>query len=208
MRASMAVQLSGTHEASLRSAFSPWRAKPIMVGGVLSVGVVRLGGIKEDFAARRLAKLLANVGRSRPGLSLDVRRGSECESALQFSARRAVFHIVNETGTTAMVPELGLTRRAWRIAYSSLNRAGIKAAVSAGGGRASCRIAALNDQRVLRRKDGPGGLPICSPSSAAPPRRVMRKRLNLSGATAPRSSYAASITSRPRAGLHACLSRG
>jgi hypothetical protein len=136
------------------------------------VGVVRLGGIKEDFAARRLAKLPANVGRSRPELSLDVRRGSECESARQFSARRALFHIVNETGTTAMVPELGLARRAWRIAYSSLNRADLFAEF--------CSAAAMRNAEAAQfvRRDRPAVI-VC--------------RRN---------------PSRPRAGLHACFSRG
>jgi DNA-binding transcriptional LysR family regulator len=54
-----------------------------VVGRPGSEGVVRLG-IPEDFAAYRLAELLSDFARSRPGLRLDVRSG------LSVNARRAI----------------------------------------------------------------------------------------------------------------------
>jgi DNA-binding transcriptional LysR family regulator len=55
-----------------------------VIGQPVGAGIVRLG-IPEDFAAYRLAELLARFARSRPGLRLDVRsgRGLQMRQALE-----------------------------------------------------------------------------------------------------------------------------
>jgi len=79
-----------------------------VVGRQASDGIVRLG-IPEDFAAYRLAELLANFAQSRPGLRLDV------QSGLSANNRRAlergeldvalVKRSAGETGAMAAWPE-------------------------------------------------------------------------------------------------------
>ena len=137
-------------------------------------GAVRLG-IPEDFAAYRLAKLLATFSRSHPGLRLDVQRRSERVSAARSRTRRtrsgaaqargrrkgrhrvvagarALGHQQDPSDRSGVrsVPLIGFPAgclyraraihaiesagRAWHMAYTSSNLAGIQAAVAAGLG--------------------------------------------------------------------------
>jgi DNA-binding transcriptional LysR family regulator len=163
-------------------------------------GVVRLG-LPEDFAAYRLADMLSDFARSRPGLRLDVRCGlsvrlahdlerGELDLALykrstgDGSANAAAKAIAiwperlhwiasarNAVDTGGSVPlaayeqgclyrnraihALEAAGRAWHIAYTSPNLAGIQAAVSAGLGVSILPdVAHLPDHRVLGRADG------------------------------------------------------
>jgi len=158
-------------------------------------GAVRLG-IPEDFAAYRLAKLLASCTRARPGLRLDVRadqslylrrdleRGDLDLALLKRDAGEkggiAVWpervHWVTSKSRpidikTTSLPLIGFpggclyraraihalesAGRAWHMAYTSSNLAGIQAAVAAGLGLSILsEIAIQADHRVLTAKDG------------------------------------------------------
>jgi DNA-binding transcriptional LysR family regulator len=158
-------------------------------------GAVRLG-IPEDFAAYRLAKLLASCSRTRPGLRLDVRadqslylrrdleRGDLDLALLKRDAGEkggiAVWpervHWVTSKShpidvKTTSLPLIGFpggclyraraihalesAGRAWHMAYTSSNLAGIQAAVAAGLGLSILsEIAIQADHRVLTAKDG------------------------------------------------------
>jgi DNA-binding transcriptional LysR family regulator len=158
-------------------------------------GAVRLG-IPEDFAAYRLAKLLASCSRARPGLRLDVRadqslylrrdleRGDLDLALLKRDAGEkggiAVWpervHWVTSKSRpidikTTSLPLIGFpggclyraraihalesAGRAWHMAYTSSNLAGIQAAVAAGLGLSILsEIAIQADHRVLTAKDG------------------------------------------------------
>jgi DNA-binding transcriptional LysR family regulator len=158
-------------------------------------GAVRLG-VPEDFAAHRLAKLLAAFSRSHPGLRLDVR--ADQSTYLKRDLERgdldlALFkRAVGEKGGIAVWPErvhwvtskshpvhssndsvpligfpagclyrsraihaLESAGRAWHMAYTSSNLAGIQAAVAAGMGLSILSEMAIQaDHRVLTAKDG------------------------------------------------------
>jgi DNA-binding transcriptional LysR family regulator len=158
-------------------------------------GAVRLG-VPEDFAAHRLAKLLAAFSRSHPGLRLDVR--ADQSTYLKRDLERgdldlALFkRAVGEKGGIAVWPErvhwvtskshpvhatndsvpligfpagclyrsraihaLESAGRAWHMAYTSSNLAGIQAAVAAGMGLSILsEMAIQSDHRVLTAKDG------------------------------------------------------
>jgi DNA-binding transcriptional LysR family regulator len=158
-------------------------------------GAVRLG-IPEDFAAYRLAKLLATFSRSHPGLRLDVkadqsvylRRDLERGELDLALLKRAVgekdgiaswperVHWVTRKPhpidpAVRSVPLIGFPAgclyraraihaiesagRAWHMAYTSSNLAGIQAAVAAGLGLSILsEIAIQADHRVLTAKDG------------------------------------------------------
>jgi DNA-binding transcriptional LysR family regulator len=158
-------------------------------------GAVRLG-IPEDFAAYRLAKLLASCSRASPGLRLDVRadqslylrrdleRGDLDLALLKRDAGEkggiAVWpervHWVTSKSRpidikTTSLPLIGFpggclyraraihalesAGRAWHMAYTSSNLAGIQAAVAAGLGLSILsEIAIQADHRVLTAKDG------------------------------------------------------
>jgi DNA-binding transcriptional LysR family regulator len=158
-------------------------------------GAVRLG-VPEDFAAYRLAKLLAAFARSHPNLRLDVR--ADQSTNLKRDLERgdldlALFkRAAGEKGGIAVWPErvhwatskvhpahsktgsvpligfpvgciyragaihaLESAGRAWHMAYSSSNLAGIQAAVAAGMGLSILSEMAIQaDHRVLTAKDG------------------------------------------------------
>jgi DNA-binding transcriptional LysR family regulator len=158
-------------------------------------GAVRLG-IPEDFAAYRLAKLLASCSRARPGLRLDVR--ADQSLYLRRDLERGDLDLAllkrdaGEKGGIAVWPErvhwvtskrrpidikttslpligfpggclyraraihaLESAGRAWHMAYTSSNLAGIQAAVAAGLGLSILsEIAIQADHRVLTAKDG------------------------------------------------------
>jgi len=158
-------------------------------------GAVRLG-VPEDFAAYRLAKLLAAFARSHPNLRLDVR--ADQSTNLKRDLERgdldlALFkRAAGEKGCIAVWPErvhwvtskvhpahsktgsvpligfpvgciyragaihaLESAGRAWHMAYSSSNLAGIQAAVAAGMGLSILSEMAIQaDHRVLTAKDG------------------------------------------------------
>jgi DNA-binding transcriptional LysR family regulator len=165
-----------------------------------SDGVVRLG-IPEDFAAYRLADMLSDFARTRPGLRLDVRCGlsvrlardlerGELDLALykrsagdgsanpgakaiaiwperlhwitsrrqEVDTRGSVPLAVYEQGClyrNRAIHALEAAGRIWHIAYTSLNLAGIQAAVSAGLGVSILPDVAIGaDHRVLSRDDG------------------------------------------------------
>ena len=158
-------------------------------------GAVKLG-VPEDFAAYRLAKLLAAFSRSHPTLRLDVR--SDQSTYLKRDLERgdldlALFkRAAGEKGGIAVWPErvhwvtskshpvhstndsvpligfpagclyrsraihaLESAGRAWHMAYTSSNLAGIQAAVAAGMGLSILsEMAIQSDHRVLTAKDG------------------------------------------------------
>jgi DNA-binding transcriptional LysR family regulator len=158
-------------------------------------GAIKLG-IPEDFAAYRLAKLLATFSRSHPGLRLDVRADqsvylqrdlehSELDLALlkRDAGRKGAIAVWPERvhwttskshprhTTDGPVPLIGFPTgclyraraihalesvgRAWHMAYTSSNLAGIQAAVAAGMGLSILpEIAIQADHRVLTAKDG------------------------------------------------------
>jgi DNA-binding transcriptional LysR family regulator len=166
-----------------------------VVGRAADDGVVRLG-IPEDFAAYRLAEMLSEFARSRPGLRLDVR--CDLSAALRSDLERGELDLAllkrdaGETGGISAWPErlhwvtsrrhpiasrneslplavfrqgclyrnraihaLEAAGRAWHVAYTSPNLAGIQAAVSAGLGVSILpEMAILGDHRVLRSKQG------------------------------------------------------
>ncbi len=126
-------------------------------------GAVRLG-IPEDFAAYRLAKLLASCSRSRPGLRLDVRADQSVflrrdldrgELDLALLKRNA-----GEKSGIAVWPERAIhalesAGRAWHMAYASSGLAGIQAAVAAGLGLSILSEMSIQaDHRMLTAKDG------------------------------------------------------
>jgi len=158
-------------------------------------GAVRLG-VPEDFAAYRLAKLLAGFSRSHPGLRLHVR--ADQSANLKRDLERGELDLAlfkraaNEKGGIAVWPErvhwvtskshprdtsagsvpligfpvgclyragaihaLESAGRAWHMAYTSSNLAGIQAAVAAGMGLSILSEMAIQaDHRVLTAKDG------------------------------------------------------
>src|SRR5271156_2480244 len=158
-------------------------------------GAVRLG-VPEDFAANRLAKLLASFLRSHPGLRLAVR--ADQSVSLKRDLERgdldlALFkRAAGEKGGVAVWPErvhwvtskshpteakassvpligypvgclyragaihaLEGAGRAWHMAYTSSNLAGIQAAIAAGMGFSILSEMAIQaDHRVLTAKDG------------------------------------------------------
>jgi DNA-binding transcriptional LysR family regulator len=158
-------------------------------------GAVRLG-VPEDFAANRLAKLLASFSRSHPTLRLDVR--ADQSISLKRDLERgdldlALFkRAAGEKGGIAVWPErvhwvtskshpneakagsvpligypagclyraraihaLESAGRAWHMAYTSSNLAGIQAAIAAGMGLSILSEMAIQaDHRVLTAKDG------------------------------------------------------
>src|ERR1700737_21491 len=158
-------------------------------------GAVRLG-VPEDFAAYRLAKLLAGFSRSHPGLRLHVR--ADQSANLKRDLERGELDLAlfkraaNEKGGIAVWPErvhwvtsknhprdtsagsvpligfpvgclygagaihaLQSAGRAWHIAYTSSNLAGIQPPVAAGMGLSIlAEIAIQADHRVLTAKDG------------------------------------------------------
>jgi len=158
-------------------------------------GAIRLG-VPEDFAAYRLAKLLAAFARSHPGLRLDVRADQSAnlkrdlqrgELDLALFKRSAdekggiavwperVHWVTSKTHPrdtrTGSVPLIGFpvgclyragaihalesAGRAWHMAYTSTNLAGIQAAVAAGMGLSILSEMAIQaDHRVLTAKDG------------------------------------------------------
>jgi DNA-binding transcriptional LysR family regulator len=158
-------------------------------------GAIKLG-IPEDFAAYRLAKLLATFSRSHPGLRLDVRADQSInlqrdlersELDLALLKRDAggkdgiavwperVHWITSRSYPRDMkvgsVPLIGFPTgcvyraraihalesagRAWHMAYTSSNLAGIQAAVAAGMGLSILSEMAIQaDHRVLTAKDG------------------------------------------------------
>jgi DNA-binding transcriptional LysR family regulator len=158
-------------------------------------GAIRLG-VPEDFAAYRLAKLLAAFARSHPGLRLDVRADQSAnlkrdlqrgELDLALFKRSAdekggiavwperVHWVTSKTHPrdtrTGSVPLIGFpvgclyragaihalesAGRAWHMAYTSSNLAGIQAAVAAGMGLSILSEMAIQaDHRVLTAKDG------------------------------------------------------
>src|SRR5216683_2011012 len=146
-------------------------------------GAVRLG-IPEDFAAYRLAKLLATFTRARPGLRLDLERGELDLALLKRDAGEkggiAVWpervHWVTSKShpvdaTNGSVPLIGFppgclyraraihalesAGRAWHMAYASSGLAGIQAAVAAGLGLSILSEMAIQaEHRVLTAKDG------------------------------------------------------
>src|ERR1700704_4339749 len=160
-----------------------------------SEGAIRLG-VPEDFAAYRLAKLLAAFSRSHPGLRLDVR--ADQSTCLKRDLERGELDLAlfkraaGEKGGIAVWPErvhwvtskshprdpragsgpfigsppgclyragaihaLESAGRAWHMAYTSSNLAGIQAAVAAGMGLSILsEIAIQTDHRVLTAKDG------------------------------------------------------
>ena len=158
-------------------------------------GAVRLG-VPEDFAAYRLAKLLAAFARSHPNLRLDVRadqstnlkrdlergdldlalfkRAAGEKSGIAVWPER-VHWVTSKVhpahSKTGSVPLIGFpvgciyragaihalesAGRAWHMAYSSSNLAGIQAAVAAGMGLSILSEMAIQaDHRVLTAKDG------------------------------------------------------
>src|ERR1700737_2493394 len=158
-------------------------------------GAVRLG-VPEDFAAYRLAKLLAGFSRSHPGLRLHVR--ADQSANLKRDLERGELDLAlfkraaNEKGGIAVWPErvhwvtskshprdtsagsvpligfpvgclyragaipaLESAGRAWHIAYTSSNLAGIQPPVAAGMGLSILSEMAIQaDHRVLTAKDG------------------------------------------------------
>jgi DNA-binding transcriptional LysR family regulator len=158
-------------------------------------GAVRLG-VPEDFAAYRLAKLLAAFSRSHPSLRLDVR--ADQSANLRRDLERGELDLAlfkrtaGEKGGIAVWPErvhwvtskthprdtragsvpligfptgclyragaihaLESAGRAWHMAYTSSNLAGIQAAVAAGMGLSILSEMAIQaDHRVLTAKDG------------------------------------------------------
>jgi DNA-binding transcriptional LysR family regulator len=158
-------------------------------------GAVKLG-IPEDFAAYRLAKLLATFSRSHPTLRLDVR--ADQSTSLKRDLERGDLDLAlfkrgaGEKGGIAVWPErvhwvtsksrpidtgmpsvpligfpagclyraraihaLESAGRAWHMAYTSSNLAGIQAAVAAGMGLSILsEMAVQADHRVLTAKDG------------------------------------------------------
>jgi DNA-binding transcriptional LysR family regulator len=160
-----------------------------------SEGAIRLG-VPEDFAAYRLAKLLAAFSRAQPGLRLDVHADQSMN--LKRDLERgdldlALFkRAAGEKGGIAVWPErvhwvtsknhprhtgtgpvpligfpagclyragaihaLESAGRAWHMAYTSSNLAGIQAAIAAGMGLSILsEIATQSDHRVLTARDG------------------------------------------------------
>jgi DNA-binding transcriptional LysR family regulator len=160
-----------------------------------SEGAIRLG-VPEDFAAYRLAKLLAAFSRAQPGLRLDVHADQSMN--LKRDLERgdldlALFkRAAGEKGGIAVWPErvhwvtsknhprhtgtgpvpligfpagclyragaihaLESAGRAWHMAYTSSNLAGIQAAIAAGMGLSILsEIAIQSDHRVLTARDG------------------------------------------------------
>jgi DNA-binding transcriptional LysR family regulator len=158
-------------------------------------GAIKLG-IPEDFAAYRLAKLLATFSRSHPGLRLDVRADQSIN--LQRDLERSELDLAllkrdaggkdgiavwpervhwitsrsyprdMKVGSVPLIGfptgcvyraraihELESAGRAWHMAYTSSNLAGIQAAVAAGMGLSILSEMAIQaDHRVLTAKDG------------------------------------------------------
>ncbi len=126
-------------------------------------GAIRLG-VPEDFAAYRLAKLLASFSRSHPSLRLDVR--ADQSANLKRDLERGELDLAlfkrgaGERGGIAVWPErvhwvTSKSHRTWHMAYTSSNLAGIQAAVAAGMGLSILSEMAIQaDHRVLTAKDG------------------------------------------------------
>jgi DNA-binding transcriptional LysR family regulator len=173
-------------------------------------GAIRLG-VPEDFAAYRLAKLLAAFSRSHPGLRLDVR--ADQSACLKRDLERGELDLAlfkraaGEKGGIAVWPErvhwvtskshprdtragsvpligfptgclyragaihaLESAGRAWHMAYTSSNLAGIQAAVAAGMGLSIlAEIAIQADHRVLSAKDGFAPIDRTEVALVAPP---------------------------------------
>jgi len=130
-------------------------------------GAVRLG-VPEDFAAYRLAKLLAGFSRSHPGLRLDEKGGIAVwpervhwvtsKSHPRDTSAGSVPLIGFPAGClyrAGAIHALESAGRAWHMAYTSSNLAGIQAAVAAGMGLSILSEMAIQaDHRVLTAKDG------------------------------------------------------
>jgi DNA-binding transcriptional LysR family regulator len=145
-------------------------------------GAVKLG-IPEDFAAYRLAKLLAAFSRAHPNLRLDVRADQSLNLKRGVDDTRAAIaawpeqvhwvtsksHPVNlDSGSlpligfplgciyrTRAIHALESAGRAWHMAYTSSSLAAIQAAVAAGMGLSILsEMSVQSDHRVLTAREG------------------------------------------------------